>query len=132
MEKTTQDILNEAAILLQEEGRWTKGRLFAKNTSGDDAKGCSMCAHGAIAYCGDRAIRDLIEENKLGEADQKATNVMNGVIRLDIGGDINVQKQSVYTAHMNAKKVGLTFSYNDAVERTKGEVVAKLHEAAQL
>lgn len=127
MEKTTQDILNEAAILLDEEGRWIKGRLFKTNPNG---AGCSMCAHGAIAYCGNRAIRDLIEENKMVEADNKASAIING--SHSIGGDEFSQRQNVYAAHVNAKKVGLTFSYNDAIARTKAEVIGKLHEAAQL
>jgi hypothetical protein len=126
MEKTTQDILNEAAALLEEEGRWIKGRLFK---TGPNGKGCSMCAHGAIAYCGNRAIRDLIEENKMSQANDVGNAIINGGGGI---GDEYSQRKSIYAAHQNAKKVGLTFAYNDATIRTKGEVIGKLHEAAQL
>ncbi len=124
MEKTTQDILNEAAELLDQEGRWTKGAFFKAKPG---SKGCAMCAHGAIAYCGNRAIRELIEENNLTEACSKTSNGISGY-----GGDVAAQQHNLRQAHFNANKVGLNYGFNDSPKTTKEDVINKLHEAAQL
>lgn len=57
MEKNYKDILLEAADLLEQEGRWGKRRFFNLD---NPAKPCVMCAHGAIAYCGNPKVRDII------------------------------------------------------------------------
>ena len=124
MEKTTQDILNEAAELLSQEGSWSKGAFFKAKPN---SKGCSMCAHGAIAYCGNRAIREMIEENKLTDAASATSNGISGW-----GGDVNSQKNNLKQAHNNANKVGLNYGFNDAPQTTQEQVINKLHEAAQL
>ncbi len=122
MEKTTQDILNEAADLLQAEGRWGKGSFFAPKPNNT---GCTMCAHGAIAYCGDRAIREMIESNNFG----RAGDAINDILYCWIN---NIQAQNIRQAHTNAKQVGLTYAFNDGASTTKEEVIAKLRQAAQL
>ena len=120
MEKTTQDILNEAAELLSQEGSWSKGAFFKAKPN---SKGCSMCAHGAIAYCGNRAIREMIEENKLTAAASATYHGISGWVG---------QKNNLKQAHNNANKVGLNYGFNDAPNTTQEQVINKLHEAAQL
>lgn len=125
MKKTASDILLEAASLLEEEGRWCKGVYFYPT-----ANGCQMCAHGAISYCGNPFIRENIVGNLPLNTAQANTQANYGwSVSVSVSPDYAT---NLHKAHQQADKVGLTIAWNDAPERTKQEVIAKLREAAQL
>ena len=128
VEKTPQQILTEAADLLEEEGRWGRGRLFnfqsnfQEETSNQSV--CMMCAHGAIAYCGEPKVKSRILEGKkpfyhFEFAHDDGKNDRNRHLY-----------KNVQMAHWMAAKAGLTTQFNDAKNRTQQEVIAKLREAA--
>jgi hypothetical protein len=141
MEKTASQILNEAADLLEEEGRWGKGRYFRP---GDSNKGCIMCAHGAIAYCGNPRVKELAQMSPFNGA---PSLVNKGLTLADISPNSSIietaQKENLTTeqyfvkhygelavAHYKAYQVGLSVDFNDSVRTTKEQVIAKLREAA--
>lgn len=118
--KTYQEILLEAADLLEKEEQfsWTQNGCYF---SFDRQSGnCSMCAHGAIAYCGELLWVKGLVDNKI----------------LDVGNilTVNPNKNGTPTqvAHYKAISVGLTFDYNDSHKTSKQDVVAKLREAATI
>jgi hypothetical protein len=150
MEKTASQILTEAADLLEleEKGRWGKGNYFVTNTQDSAGPACIMCAHGAIAYCGNPNVRSKVKAQKhasagvitamsagaiaaaspFGYKSRQKTADRNGItleqhIRNTYSGEIGL-------AHYRAAKVGLTFDFNDKPGRTKQEVIDKLREAA--
>lgn len=117
MEKTASDILLEAATLLEEDNRWHKGYYQITEN------GCAMCAHTAIAYCGNPIVREKLSK-------PSPTMVIPMV---DRGYQSSSQTdQPVELAHQRAKQVGLTYDYNDDLKTTKQDVINKLREAAQL
>lgn len=138
MSKTSSDILLEAATLLEEDGRWLQGTYF-KTTY----RGCSMCAHGAIAYCGNPDVRNDIQTSFIDEGALKASQsasasgsaelyahrarvaglTLEQWIASQFGGEVGI-------AHFKAAQVGLDFAYNDNYETTKQDVINKLREAA--
>ena len=147
MEKTASEILNESADILSEEGVWVKGRYVGK---GLNRRGCTMCAHGAIAYAGNREIRNDVKEtvemtdgNKaehlIGEANSKASQGM-------YGHALNAYQSETYKysdkdarftqlnsqgwAHYIAIKNGMTIQFNDAGTTTKQQVIDKLRACA--
>ena len=119
MEKTPQQILTEAADLL-ENGGWTWRQQFLQEGSS-----CKMCAHGAIAYCGDPTVKARVDAG-----DMRSSNFWDA---MNAGMDLPVKWKPtpVNTAHFNAGKVGLTTYFNDR-QSNKQPIIAKLREAAQL
>ena len=117
--KTPADILNEAADLLTEEGRWHRcGSFWFVDGS------CKMCAHGAIEYCGNRELKERV---MLGYWQPvKDWNGDDG-----LGGDEG-ERAIVRFAHRLADKVGLTMLANDLPCTTKEQVIDQLRRAAQL
>ena len=137
MEKTPSQILNEAADLLTEEGLWNKGYFFKPAQT---SKGCSMCAHGAIAYCGNRELREEVSgassEHVISGANHKAgqgafQDAQNAVS--PYGGThlaARIKDNNLGLAHYAAMKAGLTIVFNDAHGTTKEQVIQKLRTAA--
>jgi len=121
--KTASQILNEAADLLEEEGRWDQRYLF-KITE----KGCSMCAHGAIAYCGNPKVKEFILNKDRFKTVDEAMLVLGG----DTIEEWRSQGGEVGVAHYFAAKNGLTFAFNDHPATTKQDVIHKLREIAKL
>ena len=120
MKKTASQILLDTANLLEEEGRWTQGNYFRRNKG---ERGCSMCAHGAIAYCNDNTLPNL---DRSFQCD---------VINRNLNAAINYQASDgltpVQLAHRAALDIGLTIDFNDQSATTKQQVIVKLREAAQ-
>ena len=114
--KTAATILNDAADLLTEEGKWSKGALF-RGIGSDN--GCSMCAHGAIEYCGESKVRNAVLQGQL-----------PSIAGWD--GDYRSIITPTKTAHRLADQVGLTTTFNDWGTTTKEQVIDKLRQAAQL
>ena len=115
-------ILNDAADLLKEEDRWTKGSYFDGVGSG-----CQMCAHGAIEYCGNPSVKSMIDN---GDRSFKGFDIAAEHTELaaeDVVGHCAVQK-----AHYYAFQVGLSTDYNDGLNTTKRQVINKLRKAAKL
>lgn len=136
--KTSSDILLEAATLLKEEGRWGRGKYFDLTE-----QGCAMCAHGAIAYCGNPYIKNHVDKEFLQVATQIAASTMTwvevatGAIKVVLENLTSAQYirkhyGEVGLAHYKATKAGLTFDYNDNPNTTQQDVVNKLRKAAQL
>ncbi len=119
--KTASDILLEAADLLEEEGKCGRGGFFTKT-----GEGCQMCAHGAIAWCGDPEVRASIAAGKT-----------RGLVKFYVPGEIASEQRirdhygEVGLAHLKADRIGLTFNYNDNERTTKQDVIDKLRQAAR-
>ena len=114
MKKTPQQILTEAADLLEKEElvKWGQGRYFWPSESfSSSSPACVVCAHGAIAYCADLEIQSM---------------ALVDAIKAD---STYIEKNK---AHSIAKKAGLYYGFNDFPGRTKQEVIDKLREAANL
>ena len=128
--KTASQILNEAADLLTEEGRWNKGNFWAfkRSVVDPDAKGCSMCAHGAIEYCGSPYFKETIDGGN--HPDSWSDNLC--AAKAAYGRKSGASSNPIAAAHYNAFEVGLSFDFNDAPDTTKQNVINKLREAAQL
>lgn len=134
--KSANEILLEAAILLEEEGKWIQGDNFEFND-----KGCSMCAHGAIAYCGLAEVREkVLQGNRAATSSPVAMFAVKEERYADLAYQENLTveqylakhyKGETTVAHYKAAQVGLTFAYNDAPNTTKQDVIAKLRLAAQ-
>jgi hypothetical protein len=123
MELTASDLLNQAALLLEQENifKWGRGTFFRPTPEG----GCAACAHGAIDYCASPLIRKRIADGM-----RHAQQIYR------YGGDtwdgFYDNTKAADQAHLKARKVGLTYDFNDERGRTKEEVIAKLREAAAL
>ena len=146
--KTASEILFEAANLLEYSKDWIQGSFFSAS---EDA-GCSMCAHGAIMYCASSYVKDKADKNHSRAVDAEPAHVVATLVSAAASGDnralayyenqakieslsfpdyIRKHYQGEWSlAHYMAAKVGLTYSYNDTVGRTKQEVIDKLREAA--
>ncbi len=74
MEKTASDILLAAAALLEEEDVWSRGSYFRKTN-----KGCSMCAHGAIAYCGNDIVKNYVLNKHITDASETTAHVAGNI-----------------------------------------------------
>ncbi len=109
VEKTASDILLEAADLLEEENCWGQGNFFNASQN----HGCTMCAHGAIAYCSNPVIKEAV----------KCGNITSAYANLGVLCE---------PAHVRAFGAGLTFAYNDSNLTTKQDVIDKLREAARI
>jgi hypothetical protein len=147
MEKTASEILNESADILSEEGVWIKNRYIGK---GLNRRGCTMCAHGAIAYAGSREIRNdvketvcMIDGNKasylIDEASAKASKGMyqtaaNAATPSGYSEEFKAAElaklNSQGWAHYIAIKNGMTIGFNDAGTTTKQQVIDKLRACA--
>lgn len=147
MEKTSSEILNEAADILTEEGVWIKNRYIGK---GLNRRGCTMCAHGAIAYAGSRDIRNDVNDtigveneiqvlNTLDQASRKAANGMYqsaaNAASSNLYGSIHKDRELEVLntqgwAHYIAIKNGLTIGFNDQFNTTKQQVIDKLRACA--
>ena len=123
---TASEILDQAAILLEEEDGWARN-AYIEYTS----KGCAMCAHGAIAYCGNPEVKRLVLDRSLSAATAASafacgTKVSENDLREEI------RNHPLHLAHFTAAQVGLTFNYNDDPNTTQADVVRKLRSAAQI
>lgn len=136
MDKTASDILLAAAILLEEEGKWSKGS-YVKYTE----HGCTMCAHGAIAYCGRLDIKDIVEAHQIYPESEinrtyasRTYNEEYALYAEEQGITIEQYVLNKYgptgLAHYKATEIGLTFQYNDNHNTTKQDVINKLRLAA--
>lgn len=152
MQKTSSEILQEAATLLEEEGRWIKASWLRKALNGK--KGCSMCAHGAIAYCADRDLRNSLEEEGMTDAAISKAAAIASTGPFAWAQDANTYatsaSKSSYNeemqaatlakiadnnrgwAHYAAMRNGLTVGFNDAPSTTKEQVIEKLRSAAKI
>lgn len=139
MEKTASDILLEAATLLEEEGRWIQGQYVNLNKDN-----CAFCAHGAIAYCGNQKVRQLlaatlnrtwcdgvVEEIRTTAAARHRSNRLSpeGLspeddVRNRFGGEVGL-------AHYRAAQVGLSADYNDRRTTSIQDVIHMLRLAAR-
>src|ERR1700674_3237392 len=154
MEKSPATILNEAATMLEEETvfTWGQGNYFRVPDAGT-APGCIVCAHGAIAYCGNPDVASRVDRFGIDatsiavmlDASSRVFGVVAGAANRNAAAAVEAYAGSVISikdylhkhyggtqvqAHYLAGKVGLTFDFNDAPGRTKEEVIAKLREAA--
>lgn len=137
MDKTSTEILLEAAALLEAEGKWHRGGYFYRNN-----KGCSMCAHGAIAYCGNPDLQSKIDSTSYFALPTKNYEALDKGVSLgsvaektnspSVSEAIASQYGQVAVAHYRARKAGLSFEFNDRTTTTKQQVIDKLREAAQL
>lgn len=121
MEKTSSEILLEAADLL-EQGKWHQGSLFQ-----DLSSECSMCAHGAIAYCGNPHVKKCVDTHNIG-------NAIGLALRQMVGCTTNpINNSTVALAHHQAYKLGgVSFNFNDDPATTKQNVIDGLRKAAQI
>lgn len=133
---TASEILDRAANLLEEENRWAKKTYISFRTVPTEANpaGCSMCAHGAIAYCGSLEVQRaaIIKDIHIGGL--IAINIPTGAgsgIYMDPISD-EIRNNPLMLAHYTAASVGLTFDYNDDLKTTQVDVVRKLRSAAQI
>lgn len=142
------EILTATAALLASDTfpKWGQGKNFSSKEGG------CMCGHGAIDYVGlpdiYSGIGDFSNSSAVLAAETNGskwssvledTSVADAIASMD---ELYVQtyevppemasKSEVLMAHYFASRVGLTFDYNDAPERTLEEVVSKLTEAAEL
>lgn len=118
MEKTASEILFESARYLENEGKWGKNAFFRLAPPEESSGACAMCAHGAIAFCGNSAIKEV-----LGNRDVKKAAIMVGQRSV---------KSQLQIAHNCAFDVGLDYYFNDNQAKTKEDVINKLREAAAL
>ena len=127
--KTASQILNDAADLLTEEGRWHQGQFWAfkRSVITPDVKGCSMCAHGAIEYCGSPYFKQTIDAGNH-PASYWSVEMRRGEEAMFADKTLS----NLASAHYNAFKVGLSFDFNDSSATTKQDVINLLREAAQL
>jgi len=128
--KTASQILNEAADYL-EQGKLVKGTYFRQYN-----EGYSMCAHGAIAYCGDSKVKIAVDVwDRKSDYNDLTIPVNKNIFKRDyvlytLEDAIN-ERNPVALAHVLASNCGLTASYNDRPDTTKQDVVNKLREAAK-
>ncbi len=142
-DRTPAEILTEAADILERNvvNNWGQRAYFQDVTE----KGCTMCAHGAIAYAGIPLVREkLFQVKPAGTntgaewAAARAAGVRAAEAEAARTAAANykapsyITEKTTHMAHFYAMKSGLTFDYNDAKERTKEEVISKLREAAAL
>lgn len=118
--KPTYQILDEAADLLAEEGRWTQGEWHAPCRIDDN--GVSHCADGAIEVASGLVSNFRFEDDRL---------------RWDISDDPEVE--AAYQAAYDTASIFVRgdrhpgrgiLHFNDEVGRTQEEVVAALRGAA--
>lgn len=119
MEKTASEILFESARYLENEGKWGKNAFFRLAPTEESGGACAMCAHGAIAFCGSSAIKEVIGNRDV----NKAAIMMVGQ---------RPSKSQLQIARNCAFEVGLDYHFNDKEAKTKEDVINKLREAAAL
>ena len=134
----TADILTRAADLLEHNTRWGQGGYYQF-----DDQGCTMDAHGAIAYCGDPKIKaDVLAGITPNPHAVAPVSIVRTAGRFyddfarDKGLTVLEYMAKYYggavgAAHYQSAKVGLDFEFNDANGRTREEIIAKLREAAK-
>jgi hypothetical protein len=117
---TPSDVLNRAADLLEkeEELKWGIGEFFGSPSLTDER--CEVCGHGAIGYAALPEVRKAVKNGLFGKAIAlfcEAEGMPNSVLCM---------------AAVRARKVGLTYSFNDNIARSKEDVIAKLRQAANI
>ena len=125
--KTAAQILTEAANLLEQEGKWHQGNYFKQIDNG-----CAMCAHGAIAYCGNEQVKNEVDKPSYYFSHMLVANIINSRMPAVIESTANVKRSNdeLKLAHQIACVVGLTADYNDNPKTTKQDVINKLRQAA--
>jgi len=130
------DILNHSADVLEREGVWIKGAFFRKSVA--SPIGSCMCAHGAIAYCGDAEIRQIVDDRKdtaqfQHKIDNTYTRASTAVLRHDNpNAEELAQNVEILWAHYRAVEAGCSIQFNDAGTTTREEVINKLRQAAKV
>lgn len=126
--KTVSQVLDEAADILTEEGKWTQGDYHVPTSCDTDETGVSHCADGALAFAAGVVSNFRFED---------------GELRYDWLGDdaesvpIREVYENAYVAAGNYVRSALghyggIINYNDTDRRTQAEVVAALRGAADV
>jgi hypothetical protein len=129
------DILNNSANLLERDGVWIKGNFFRRDPN--SPIGSCMCAHGAIAYCGDAEIRQTIDDRKEagqfhGRIDSIYSKASNAATYKDTQqAERLAQDNEILWAHYRAVEAGCSIQFNDAGSTTRQQVINKLRQAAK-
>lgn len=131
------DILRNSADVLEREGVWIKGTFFRKSTT--SPIGSCMCAHGAIAYCGDAEIRDTIDSQKAtpsqfnSRIDATYGRAQSAVTQKTAPNEeLLAQNIEILWAHYRAVEAGCSIGFNDQGDTTKKQVIEKLRHAADI
>jgi hypothetical protein len=118
MEKTASEILFEAARYLENEGKWGKNAFFKLSPPEESDGACVMCAHGAIAFCGNKDVKEAISNREGNKASRMVSDTKHG--------------SPIRLAHDYAFQVGLDYWFNDMCAKTKEDVINKIREAGNL
>ncbi len=138
-EKTAATILRDTADLLESDPnfKWGQGSYHRYLKAS-----CKLCAHGAIAYCGDEDFKQKIDQRlRAVFGISLRREAFFAVLSHNASGSYSawLEKHPEYKpydsqrmrAHFYATEAGLTTGFNDGLGRTKGEVIVKLRKAAE-
>lgn len=129
------DILNQSADVLEQKGVWIKGNFFRRDSN--SPIGSCMCAHGAIAYCGDNEIKQIIDDkkdassfvNRVDNIYSKASGAVSS--KVEPSTDQVVQNNEILWAHYRAIEAGCSITFNDKMGTSKEQVIERLRQAAK-